>query len=228
MNKFEYWFLDSAIKDIIGFSWIVPNEKNCLAVNRLALDLSVTEIADILDRLFQRGDLVATTPSDLENYVTNRSFTPSYEQIKAALNEQYPLFYFLTTQGGERWETYSKPDWSKYFFGSMDLDAQEAELEGTTKNVLEKYLEIEHFLSSDYWCISGTEIWKTLTPYHATYWKLLSVGYRVRHKIKEGKIFTPSEVGEDYAEYQQANEWHSNIRNWYTNYFNCAYLLISG
>jgi hypothetical protein len=219
MDKYEYWFLDSAIEMTIGFSWIVPNEQNCLAVNRLALDLNVTEIADVLDRLFQRGDLAATTPLDLENYRTNRGFTPSRKQIEAALNEQSPLSYFLTAQGGERWEIYSKPDWSKYFSGFMNLDTQVAELEGATKNVLKKCFEFKHFLDDIYWCISGTEIWETLTPYHATYWKSLPDGYRVRYQFKEGEIFSPSEIDPNYSEYQQANEWYSNIRKWYTDYF---------
>jgi hypothetical protein len=223
MDKYEYWFLDSAIKDVIGLSWIVPNEQNCLAVNRLALDLNVAEISGVLDRLFQRGDLAATTPADClfqrGDLAATRGFTPSHEQIVAALNEQIPLSYFLTVQGGERWEAYSKPDWSKYFSGVMNLDTQEAELEGATKNVIDKYLEVKCFLSNIYWCISGTEIWETLTPYHATYWKSLPVGYRVRYQFKEGEIFSPSETDLNYSEYQQANEWYSNIRKWYIDYF---------
>jgi hypothetical protein len=38
MNKLEYWFLDTAVEEVIGFSWIVPDERygNLLLENSTA------------------------------------------------------------------------------------------------------------------------------------------------------------------------------------------------
>jgi hypothetical protein len=216
MNKLEYWFLDTAIENVIGFSWIVPDERNCLAINCAPLDLNIPEIADVLETLFQKGDLLAIVYEDFNFY---RGFIPSREQIEAGLEQRLGvnnLGYFLTHQGGKRWESISKPDWSKYFTGATGQ--QEGYLMSASKTLLEKYLEIKSLVSEQF-CISGTEVWETLIPWQVTYWKSLPVGYKVHYQYRENEILIPSELDESYEEYQQANEWLSSARKWYTNYF---------
>ncbi|NEO56287.1 MAG: hypothetical protein F6K54_26305 [Okeania sp. SIO3B5] len=56
-NKFEYWFLDNAVTMAIGFNDIVPDYNGDLGINRAPLELSLTEMANIMEGLFQRGDL---------------------------------------------------------------------------------------------------------------------------------------------------------------------------
>jgi hypothetical protein len=216
MSKLEYWFLDTAVEDVIGFSWVVPDERNCLAINRAPINLNIAEIADILETLFQKGDLLAVLYADL-NF--SKGFIPSREQIEAGLEQRLGinnLGYFLTPQGGEKWESVSKPNWNKYFTGATGQ--QEGYLMSASKVLLETYLEMK-CLAREECYISGTEVWETLIPWQATYWKSLPIGHKVHYQYREHDIIIPSELDERYAEYQQANEWLSGIRKWYTNYF---------
>ena len=65
MDKIDYWFLDSTIEDIIGFSWIVPNKIGEIGINREPLNISISDIAQAMECLFQQGFLLAINPSDL-------------------------------------------------------------------------------------------------------------------------------------------------------------------
>lgn len=222
MNKLEYWFLDTAVEDVIGFSWIVPDERyGDLAINRAPLNLTVAEITDVLHGLFQKGDLLAITSSDtplykLEDFL-NRGFIPSKSEIESAIHQRINLFYFLTTQGGERWESFSQPNWDLYWTGYNGF------LGCADRKLLEAYLALYHLIdhgNTRAYIIPGTESWEILTPWQATYWKTLPIGYEVRYESRSVEFDESAKRDPKLIEREkQADNWYSSTRIWYTNYF---------
>jgi hypothetical protein len=218
MNKLEYCFLDNAVEEVIGFSWIVPDERyGYLAINRAPLNLTVAEITDVLHGLFQKGDLLAITPSDLDEYGVNRGFIPSKSEIDLAIYQKINLFYFLTSQGGNKWESVSHPNWNFYLSGYDGCSSC------ADRKLLEAYLALYHLIdhgNSRAYIIPGTESWETLTPFQPTYWKTLPIGYQVRYETKivefdESAKRDPKLIERD----KQAKNWCYSTRIWYTNYF---------
>jgi hypothetical protein len=222
MNKFEYWFLDTAVEEVIGFSWIVPNEQyGDLGINRAPLNLTVAEITDVLHGLFQKGDLLAVTSSEtplykLEDFI-NRGFIPSKSEIESAIHQKINLGYFLTIQGGEKWELFSQPNWNLYWTGYGNF------LSGVDRKLLETYLALYHLIdhgNTRACIIPGTESWEILTPWQATYWKTLPIGYEVRYESRSVEFDEAAKRDPKLIEREkQANNWYSSTRIWYTNYF---------
>lgn len=218
MNKLEYWFLDTAVEEVIGFSWIVPYEQyGDLAINRAPLNLTVAEITELLHCLFQRGDLLATTPSDFDEHGVNRGFIPSKSEIESAIHQRINLFYFLTSQGGEKWESFSHPNWNLYWTGYVGF------LGCADRKILETYLALYHLIpdvNSHRYIIPGTESWEILTPWQATYWKTLPIGCQVRYEIKIVEFDESAKRDSKLIERErQAENWCYSTRIWYTNYF---------
>ena len=222
MNKFEYWFLDTAVEEVIGFSWIVPNEQyGDLGINRAPLNLTVAEITDVLYGLFQKGDLLAITSSEtplykLEDFI-NRGFIPSKSEIESAIHQEINLGYFLTIQGGEKWESFSQPNWNLYWEGYGNF------LSGADRKLLETYLALYHLIdhgNTRESIIPGTELWETLTPWQVTYWKKLPVGYQVRYESRSVEFDESAKRDPKLIELEkQAKSWCRSTRIWYTNYF---------
>ncbi|WP_019500749.1 hypothetical protein [Pseudanabaena sp. PCC 6802] len=246
MNKFEYWFLDTAIEEVIGFSWIVPDEQyGCIAINRDPLELTVDEIANIFYKLFQKGYLLAASSEDFDNSGQIKGgFMPSLLEITAALREEVNLGYYLTAQGGNQWETVSNPQWEQYFSWPLGIEpVNEGEIVCGSREVGENLISMIHLLSpgnSRLEVIPGTVMWETLTPWEATYWKTLPIGYRIRYQFTYSDVeeYSTFEEDEGWVEWiknedgrderqpiefvrqrQQAQEWYRNTKRWYTNYY---------
>lgn len=224
MNKFEYWFLDTAVEEIIGLSWVIPDETGMLGINRKPLPISFAEIANILHKLFQSGNLLATTPEEQNYFSFSIGFKPSFSEIEAALKGNIGLFYFLTDKGGKNWESVSQPKWEQFlnWGGRIERENEEIMTCGS-RQVGETILSLSHLLkpgSSIQYIIPHTEIWETITPWKATYWKMLPVGYQVRYQKREIEIDNyPNEPPEFIHKKQQANEVYLSLKKWYNNYF---------
>jgi hypothetical protein len=222
MDIFEYWFLDSAIEEVIVCNWIIPDEHGVIHLNRINHGLSFEETAIVLNRLFRQGDLLAGFGSDFDDvtYYPINGFTPSLEETIDALENKLYMCYFLTQQGGNRWESASSPNWNKFFVGFTG--SEESDLYSANRDLLAEYLKVCHLISygsSRYLPISETVIWEELSPWNATYWKSFPLGYRLRFKRRITEIEL-SELSEEIHEREKlVNEWHRNTRKWYTNYF---------
>jgi hypothetical protein len=248
MNKIDYWFLDTAIEEPIGCCWIFPNGPNgTLAINRRPLQLSLSEISEVMYRLFQEEKLLAIRPNHLNEIrkichqnqikITNKifaktSFIPSYEEIKRALqqlNDGYFIennfSYFLTEKGGELWEFLSKPKWKQYISGGIgEFDSI---LYCSSRETLEKYMQNHNFFN--YYGdgnmqepILETATWKTMIPWLATYWKTLPCGYELNYQVKTIKIDEKFVSSQEFIERERkVTNWKNEIHNWYTNYYKC-------
>jgi hypothetical protein len=237
MDKIDYWFLDTAISELIGFSWIVPDEKyGGLAINRSPLPLSMDEINKTLYNLFQNEMLLAIRPDDMINAMEakttrsecykvflNKGFAPCHQEIDLALKQEAgkSLSYFLTEKGGELWEYYSYPQWDKYRFWAGNR--KRYTLRCSSYQLALKLLKNQHLL--DFGCVyifpvMDTVKWKFCTPWQPTYWKTLPYGYEIRYQVKIVNTNTEENESEEIIEKrQQAEKWNEEIENWYSNYF---------
>jgi hypothetical protein len=234
MNKIDYWFLDAALTEIISFNWIVPDNKygEKLIIDS-SISLGITEIAESLNRLFQNGNLLAISPSDLnrvyadsaEEYGTNntlpsRGFIPSYSQIELALKQEENLFYFLTVQGGELWESVSHPKWNQYYFSAGN--EYEHILRCHSHKMAEKLLKIQYLV--DFGRCYHSPIVETIertlfTPWQATYWKKFPLGYEINYKVTSIDVDDTEDENDLLTEKRrEAEKWVRDTNNWYTNY----------
>ncbi|NJK66885.1 MAG: hypothetical protein HC941_10350 [Microcoleus sp. SU_5_3] len=197
---------------------MVPDEQyGDLAINRAPINLTVAEITDVLHGLFLKGDLLAITSSDLDEYGVNRGFIPSKSEIELAIHQKINLFYFLTIQGGEKWESFSQPNWSLYWTGYGNF------LGSADRKLLETYLALYHLIdhgNTRACIIPGTELWEILTPWQPTYWKTLPIGYQVRYESRSVEFDESAKRAPKLIEREkQAKNWYYSTRIWYANYF---------
>lgn len=197
MDEGEHWLLDSVVEAWYPMSLLV-SDKLELAFNRRHHGLSRGELIDTLERLFERGDLLAQRGEE--------RFTPTRTEIEAALAGRLDLFYGLTPRGGARWESVSRPEWQRYLRASVFAEGQEGEIAGSDRRLVEKYDALSHHA----WNISvvqGSRRWDVLEPWQATYWKQLPKGHRVRFRFNwvEPPPIDP-----------QAREQLAQISRWYT------------
>jgi hypothetical protein len=235
MNKIDYWFLNNALTEIISFNWIAPSDRD---VDKLIIDsltsLKTREVAESLNRLFQNGNLLAISPSELDlvyadsareygtnNTLPSRGFIPSYSQIELALKQEENLFYFLTVQGGELWESVSHPKWNQYYFSAGN--GHKHILRCHSHKMAEKLLEIQYLVDfGSCYCSPVVETieWTLFTPWQATYWKKLPLGYEINYKVTSIDVDDIKDDNDVLTEKRiEAEKWVGGTKNWYTNYF---------
>jgi hypothetical protein len=203
VNRGEYWLLDSVVTLRYALDLLVAPDLT-LAFNRPHHGLEYAELADTLLRLFHGGDLSA------ERFEDEVEFLPTRAELEAALAGTRTVYYGLTSQGGARWEAVSKPDWTRYVDAGYGLE--EGEIIAREREVVAQYFGWEHY----YWrnvVIPGSERWDVLEPWHATYWKTLPLGHRVRFRYLRG-VTRPYEIPPPEVEV-----WFRDLENWYTNPF---------
>ena len=166
MNKLDYWFLDVALEMPIGINSIVPDRQGFLDVNRKPLNISLMEMAEILDNLFKQEYLGASKPYGIPGGSSPGkivNFIPSKEEVLQGLQmrmtpeiiedgdeviEIYDnLFnFFLTLEGGLLWESVSNPQWDKFFLRFTDFDEGETTIQCCNRDIMGEILTIEHLL----------------------------------------------------------------------------------
>ena len=244
MDKIDYWFLNSAIEDIIGFSWIVPNKIGEIGINCEPLNISIADMALAMERLFQEGNMLAITPNDLNflyfeekktldiNLLNQRGYIPSLKEIKNALKQQEiegiydneQIYYFLTTKGGNLWESLSHPEWNKKI--NYELRENYIEVFGTDITLIKTFLKKYHLFDYDSYNITSpvldAQIWNEIIPFQCLYWKTLPLAYKVNCQIRYEKVNRESVDNnrELLNKRKAANNWYYNLAKWYTNYYN--------
>lgn len=182
MNKIDYWFIDSAIGIPQTFHGIIPYDRDFRAHrDRTPGILTTNQIVEVMYHLFQDGLLSAITPTDYQlldsehiNNLSAKSFSPSRQEIKAALYreenlsgdssfepefEEDDLIYFVTKQGGELWESVSQPKWNQYFrrnnneweflsteIWDLYISRKSRIICGADREIIKKIISIEHLL----------------------------------------------------------------------------------
>lgn len=209
MNREEYWLLEVAINrycplDVFGFD--VSELEGFF--NRSWHGLPRAELIETLYHLFQRGDLIAVQFDDDLSEV--RRFIPDRQDIADGIDRITDTHYTLTAQGGARWEKVSRPKWDHYVRSSLGVDG-DSEVISMNKQLVEYYLSLlPHFGER---ILDGTDVWSELTPWQATPWKTLPIGYCVQFYTEP--LDTPFTEEDE----RKANEWRHFKANWYTRRF---------
>src|SRR5439155_6563543 len=140
---------------------------------------------ETLSRLFRGGDLIAWR---IRN--GSRPLVPSPDEIDAALCGALELDYGLTPDGGARWEAMAQYDWN-YHLGPWLQDG----FDGPSQDMIEVYLAWHKKAAP------GSERWRAIRPWKATYWKSLPQGVRVRFQ-------EPAPSSQQYASISCYDLWH--------------------
>lgn len=219
MNRAEYWILHRAVT---YHAWLPDVAYEC--------HLSHHETAIAADRLFQRGDILALVipeqdleklgrASSVEEYLSHYTRTLTLDEIYANLDRKLTASYILTSQGGARWEAVAQANWNQYFFWSfthrsLENEILEWKLICPSEELLKQLLSIRGYVESDI-AVPDTEIWDTITPWRAMYWKTLPVAYRVCYQAKVADNDISNPALSQCESYWQAGRWHAEIRKWY-------------
>jgi hypothetical protein len=180
MDYAEFWVLETAVEWGVPFSRVVgPRAAIAAQWNKPYHDLPRTDMLNLLDGLARNGDIVAG-----EDFQTR--FTPSRKQIDEWLiygdPRKFRRWYYLTPQGGERWERFSNADWERYHSFEWDCNAEDVlEVAATSPEGAERaYRYVAPW--NELRVFPETLEHHTLRPWAATYWKTLPVGYSARFR----------------------------------------------
>jgi hypothetical protein len=185
----SYWLLDAAALGRPPLQWLTA-ENLCEVFNtRRGHDLLLPALIDMLERLFQTGDVIAER---MEKNELLGEFVPTRPDIMAGLTGQVCLFYGLTAQGGTRWEAFARPEWSRYIDVGYWTDATRGEIAvgeivAQDQHAVEQYRAalFAHYVEPTYTIHPDSERWDLVVPWCATYWKTLPQGHRLRFKYHE-------------------------------------------
>jgi hypothetical protein len=183
--------------------------------------LSHAETALAADSLFQKGDIKATVFADEDDTEGTSDVVLTMAGIQDHLDEKINATYYLTPQGGARWEAMAHPDWNKFFIVNFlgQFPYEEGFL-GTQREILEQLLALDRLILM-YEHIPGTKKWNILEPWEATYWKTLPRGYHVSCEFQHNDSYLDYQKEgaspELIEEHEQVMQWYENMKKWYTD-----------
>lgn len=225
MDYAEFWILETAVEAGAPFRLIHgPRAAIEAQWNKAYHHLSRPELLDLLDRLARDGDIVASDGGDA-------CFRPTREQIDSWLVFDKPTAnrwwcYFLTPQGGERWERFARADWDRFHSFEWDWDDEAGlEIAATTPEIAERAFQYA-VRRNRLRVFPGTVSRHTLRPWTPTYWKTLAAGHAVRLRCEEIGSYE-EEMAHFYAGMSEAELEETGqrlqresqfFRNWYTRH----------
>lgn len=219
LSRSALWILDAAV--LVDFFTLdmLANPAARVHFNRAeGHGLSHPALAETLLDLFEQGLIIAEQHDGVPEI--SQPFRPDREAIHAALAappRRWGVTYGLTPQGGAVWEHYARPDWDRYIDQMGNIDPHVYELAASTRSLVETYLAFAPMLLGAAPIAESVE-WEVLQPWHATYWKELPVGHRVRFAytvVETAYAFDSPEA----QTYERAHTWRSAQDRWYSDPF---------
>jgi hypothetical protein len=210
MNKIEYLILYAALEESESLKNVASDWK-----------LPHVEVAVAAKRLFQNGDILAEFPNNQEESI--KGIVLTMPQICAHLNGKLKIFYYLTPQGGAKWETISKANWNKYYtghFGKYDIETglhDGAEGISPSRELIQNRLKVDEYLNKQIH-IPETVIWSEVEPWQATYWKILPFAYKINYKYLNQNNKRAIELNNTHkCELdKQIKKMFAEVQQWYT------------
>lgn len=139
--------------------------------NRAHHGLSETEVKTSLLSLFSSGYIE----------FTDTSTSKLIRQVSTITEMDDNWLASLTNKGGEHWEAIHLPDWSKYLSISTwfpeQLAGENISIEGGSKEIVDYLIQSLQTISGQTFEQSKIE---KVSPWNATYWKILEAGYTVQ------------------------------------------------
>ncbi len=232
MDAAERWILDSVATAPSPLDALASRDGVAFTLNKRWHGLTFDELVTTLYRLFRKGDLRAERFEKL-SAVSLGEFIPTRDEIIRGLSYMPPymrkegiapsiapsavgeeVYYWLTAQGGARWEAAARPDWNKYVDATSGLDENDfsiGETIASDRKLVEQCAYFSRYIENIS-IIAGSEIWDILEPWQATYWKTLPIGHRLRYR------FTPGEESVVVPIPPLAQQFFESINNWYSKY----------
>ena len=197
MLKIEYLILDSVVK---RYETLKNVASEC--------QLSKNEVALAATRLFHNGDILGGIYINEQQFRTNLSLGAL--EIQAHLDGKFNFYYYLTPQGGAKWEALSHPDWNFYHQWRF-YENHKCEIICQDMEIIKQLLSFSYFHSKI--LIPETEIWDELEPWQATYWKNLPKAHRVRYQSRTYELLLDSQ--ESIEAYNEKKCRYFSILQWY-------------
>ena len=177
---------------------------------------AVSDIISVVCRLFEDGDVFATSASGLIDCLTDDGvedvsrlsmFVPAMADIEFSIVAGNPELYFgMNSKAATRWEAFAQPDWDRYINDAVYRYDEvhknfEQNMWSRTRSRLEEAIRF-HYSGE---AVPGTELWSHVSPWRATYWKTLPSGHHVKLRVRDQRI-APVTDGE--TKWSRTLGWH--------------------
>ena len=211
IEKAEYSLLTSAILTEVD-----------LRLMAYTCELSHRETAKAADALFQKGYILAVIFDNKYRNYSMRDVILTKTGVQDCLNGQLEVNYYLTPSGGAYWESIAYPNWDKFLKLDSLENPREGKVIGARREIIEELLAL-NLLRGLYKQIPGTEVWKVMEPWEATYWKTLPKGYEVVYQTQQNQLVLDllhkeeSVPAEFVKRDQEATQLYHNMRKWYSD-----------
>ena len=143
---------------------------------------TVAELVDRVVSLVNRGDVELvrddeeSTPTEVARQTVMHLFS------REGRMGPYTGYYGLTRQGGAHWESQTHPQWERFANRWTGPDLSESGIEAHDRDLVGRVLRAWPYFTDGEVVVSGSEEWRVVGPWHATYWKTLDVGHRVEFR----------------------------------------------
>lgn len=196
LTRGEYWLLQS----VVEYPWplcFLASENyhghNSIEqmFNKPGHGLKRDRLIGTLDKLFQEGWIMAKI-KDEPVFLTRHQITNALDETSPIQN-QFCTYFQLTPKGGEVWEAFAAPDWSRFTLEDMDYEAHTGIVTSMIPWRVEKFL---HYLNLVQCEIDSDSVQtEEIGPWEATYWKILPNGHRTHFRwLKEIDLSSSNEV----------------------------------
>ncbi len=213
MDSGERWLLDVVATFQIPVQWLLASNIEAL-LNRESHGLAASEVVNRLTNLLDAGHIAVSRPVEFGGEQLNLNG----REVADALAEHSPetLYYGLTENGGDLWESIFHPSWELYVDATEGPEPERVEISSATRDLVEEYVgHIYQGSLSSKLAIPGSQCWHHLQPWHATYWKVLAAGWRLDFRASPpdtDRALTPSE--QQKAEYHRTEAFLQRLRGW--------------
>lgn len=195
LTRGEFWLLNAVVEYCVPISWLKrgsPGGKWNLLSDH---DLEREALVQTLVRMAEHGWITghrSLSPVPGQKYEDARPLPMSREHIERALDEPdrygergwWRAYLELTPAGGAVWEAFASPRWERYLDECAELpegydEETHRSICGVSRQRIERFMRLrEKHGEFIHW---GSCQWDILSPWQATHWKTLPVGYRVTY-----------------------------------------------
>jgi hypothetical protein len=171
------------------------------------------ELAEHFFRLWRDG-LIECSAGE-----SQPAITPDFELARQQFihTEHWPpkgplaLVYRLSNAGGALWEYFACPDWSKFFAINSDSNSRECALTSSDRHLVELLRKCHYYHPPP---LEGTDSWKILKPWAATYWKMLPIGHQLTFRFES--YDWPAQYCDLYSYTEVQNAYECVAESWRT------------
>jgi hypothetical protein len=183
MDYGEYWFLEIAIDGGIPFRFVDGSPRYLQEQWNLPWhELNRSQVLDVLERLQSAGDIAIR---DEDNRPIGLSRDEMNEEIESRRRGPDVKMYWLTPQGGARWEQFTQANWDCYHSWDWDPDEDDVlEIGCISPDAVERAFQYVAPWNQYFRVIADSVSRRKDMPWQATYWKTIDVGYIIRFRCE--------------------------------------------